>query len=214
MKMRTAIYARVSTTDKGQDPDLQLKPLREYAHARNFSITGEYVDHMTGSKDRRPALDRLMNAARKRQIDCILVWKLDRFGRSLKHLVTAIEELNALGIGFVSYQENIDLTTPTGRLMFHIIGAMAEFERELIKERVRAGIVNAKSKGKQIGRKALAPIERRKIIEAHEGSPALSVRQLAKTIKQTPATVHKTLSLYRAGQCDKSGTLNAGALCL
>ncbi len=203
--MKVAIYGRVSTIDKGQDPEMQMKPLREYRLARGWELEGEYVDYITGVKDRRPKLDLLMDAARKRQIDVVLVWKLDRFGRSLKHLIASVDELNSLGVGFVSYQENIDLTTPVGKLMFHIIGAMAEFERELIRERVRAGIANARTKGKQIGRKGIAPIERRKIIEVHEQNPKLSVRQIAKQTKQKPSTVHKTLSLFSAGKIDREG---------
>ncbi len=203
--MKVAIYGRVSTIDKGQDPEMQMKPLREYRLARGWELEGEYVDYITGVKDRRPKLDLLMDAARKRQIDGVLVWKLDRFGRSLKHLIATVDELNSLGVGFVSYQENIDLTTPVGKLMFHIIGAMAEFERELIRERVRAGIANARTKGKQIGRRVLSPINRRKIIEAYEQNPGLSIRQIAKETKQKPSTVHKTLSLLRAGKIDREG---------
>ena len=118
--MKLAIYGRVSTVDKGQDPDLQMRPLREYCGARGWKVVGEYVDQCTGAGSRRPQLDLLMADARLRRIDCILVWKLDRFGRSLKHLVTAMDELNGLGVSFVSYQEQIDLTTPTGKVMFHI----------------------------------------------------------------------------------------------
>lgn len=147
-KLRTALYARCSTHDKGQDPDIQLVPLREYCERREFIVTGEFIDNgISGAKDSRPELNRLMEAARKRQIDLIIVWKLDRFGRSLKQLVVALEEISSLGIGFLSYMDNLDLTTPQGRLMFHIIGSMAEFERELTRERVKAGIVNAKRKG-------------------------------------------------------------------
>jgi len=133
-KMKAALYARVSTVDK-QDPEMQLKALREYCKSRGIDIAGEYVDRTSGVKDRRSSLDQLMDAAKKRRIDMIAVWKLDRFGRSLKHLVTSLDELNSLGVVFVSYQENIDLSTPSGRLMFHVIAAMAEFERELIRER-------------------------------------------------------------------------------
>jgi len=203
--MKTAIYARVSTTDKGQDPELQLRPLREYCQARGLDIAAEYIETTSGAKDRRPQLDDLMDAARKRQIDLIAVWKLDRFGRSLKHLVTAIDELQQLGVGFISYSENIDLTTASGRLMFQIIGAMAEFERELIKERVRAGLANAKAKGRKNGRKPLAPIDIKRVIEAYELDPTLSVRQLAKTAKMPAATTGKLLKAYKQGFIDRDG---------
>lgn len=121
--------------------------------ARGWTVAGEYVDRgVSGSKDRRPELDLLMTGARSRTFDILLVWKLDRFARSLKHLVTAIAEFEALGVQFVSLRDNLDLTTPSGRLMFHVIGAMAEFERALIQERVRAGLRNARAKGKRWGR--------------------------------------------------------------
>lgn len=150
---RVGIYARVSTTDKGQDPGLQLKDLRQYASARGWKVFSEYVDKgESGAKDRRPQLDRLMEDARKRRIDGILLWKLDRFGRSLKSLVTTLEELRGLGVQFVSYTENLDFSTPAGRAMANLIGVFAEFERDLIRERVKAGIQNARSKGKRLGR--------------------------------------------------------------
>lgn len=203
--MRTVIYARVSTTDKGQDPDLQLRPLREYCNARGFEVAGEYVDYTSGAKDRRPELDKLMDAARKRQIDAVIVWKLDRFGRSMKHLVNAISDLDGLGIAFISYQENIDLSTAAGRLMFHVIAAMAEFERELIKERVRAGLVNARAKGKKLGRKGLAPIERKRIIEAYETDPSKSIREIARVTRIPVATAGKVVKAYREGRFDRDG---------
>jgi DNA invertase Pin-like site-specific DNA recombinase len=132
---------------------MQLRELRAFAQARGWVITGEYVDRgVSGSKDRRPQLDLLMAGARSRAYDILLVWKLDRFARSLKHLVTALGEFEALGVQFVSLRDNLDLTTPSGRLMFHVIGAMAEFERSLIQERVRAGLRNARAKGKRLGR--------------------------------------------------------------
>jgi DNA invertase Pin-like site-specific DNA recombinase len=149
---RVALYARVSTSNGQQDPEMQLRELREYAKHRGLAIIGEYIDKMTGSKDSRPALNRLMADASQRKCDAVLVWKLDRFGRSLRHLVNAIAELEALGVAFVSLRDNLDLSTPSGRLMFQIIGAMAEFERSLIQERVRAGLRNARSKGKRLGR--------------------------------------------------------------
>src|SRR5258706_13552041 len=154
--MRAALYARVSTSDKGQDPEVQLRELREYCQRRGFTITGEYVDiGVSGSKDSRPQLNRLLAAAHRRQCDAVLVWKLDRFGRSMKHLVNSLAEFESLGVAFISLKESLDLTTPAGRLMFGIISAMAEFERDLIRERVRAGISNRRAKGFRVGRKPI-----------------------------------------------------------
>ncbi len=150
---RVALYARVSTANGQQDPEMQLSELREYAIRRGLQIAEEYVDHgISGAKESRPALNRLMADAHRRRFDAVLVWKIDRFGRSLKHLVNALAELDARGVAFISLRDNLDLTTPSGRLMFQIIGAMAEFERALIQERVRAGLRNARAKGKRLGR--------------------------------------------------------------
>src|SRR5262249_6869807 len=149
---RVALYARGSTLN-GQDPEVQLRRLGYYCDRRSFTVVEEYLDKgVSGSKDFRPALNRLMNGAKQRQFDAVLVWKLDRFGRSLRHLVNALAELEALGVAFVSLRDNLDLTTPAGRLMFQIIGAMAEFERALIQERVKGGLRNARAKGKRLGR--------------------------------------------------------------
>jgi DNA invertase Pin-like site-specific DNA recombinase len=145
---RVALYARVSTLNN-QDPEMQLTELREYAGRRGWQIVAEFTDQgVSGSKESRPALNRLMSDACRRTFDAVLVWKIDRFGRSLKHLVNALAELAALGVAFISLRDNLDLSTPSGRLMFQIIGAMAEFERALIQERVRAGIRNARAKPK------------------------------------------------------------------
>jgi DNA invertase Pin-like site-specific DNA recombinase len=191
---RVALYCRVSTTDKGQDPNLQLTPLREYCQAREWTVAGEYIDvGQSGAKDRRPELDRLLNDTRKRKIDCIIVWKLDRWGRSLKHLINSLSELQGLGVSFVSYQENIDLSTPAGKMMFHIIGAMAEFERALIGERVKAGIQNARTrKNIVIGRKPLPPIVKDSVKDLR--GQGLSIRAIAKKLKLSVGSVHKTLS--------------------
>ena len=149
---RVALYARVSTLN-GQDPEMQLSELREYASRRGWTITSEYVDQgVSGSKESRPQLKQLMADAQRRNFDAVLVWKIDRFGRSLKHLVNALADLCAYGVAFVSFRDNLDLSTPSGRLMFQIIGAMAEFERSLIQERVKAGLRNARAKGKKFGR--------------------------------------------------------------
>jgi DNA invertase Pin-like site-specific DNA recombinase len=149
---RVALYARVSTLNN-QDPEMQLAELREYACRRGWQIVEEFTDQgVSGCKESRPALNRLMADACRRRFDAILVWKIDRFGRSLKHLVNALAELAALGVAFISLRDNLDLSTPSGRLMFQIIGAMAEFERALIQERVRAGLRNARAKGRRLGR--------------------------------------------------------------
>ena len=149
---RVARYARVSTSN-GQDPEMQLSELREYASRRGWTITAEYVDQgVSGSKESRPRLNQLMADAHRRKFDAVLVWKTDRFGRSLKHLVNALADLGAYGVAFISFRDNLDLSTPSGRLMFQIIGAMAEFERSLIQERVKAGLRNARAKGKKFGR--------------------------------------------------------------
>ncbi len=149
---RVALYARVSTLN-GQDPEMQLRELRAYVARRGWTIVDEYVDQgISGAKESRPALNRLIADAHRRRLDAIVIWKLDRFARSLKHLVNALADMEALGVAFVSLRDNLDLSTPSGRLMFQIIGAMAEFERALIQERVRAGLRNARAKGTRLGR--------------------------------------------------------------
>lgn len=154
--MKIAIYARVSTNNKGQDVDMQLIDMRNCIEPKGWSLFKEYVDRgVSGSKSSRPQLDKLMRDAAEKKFDAVLVWKLDRFGRSVRHLVNAIAELESFGVAFISLKDSIDLTTAQGRLMFQIIAAMAEFERELIRERVKAGMSNARSKGKQIGRPSL-----------------------------------------------------------
>lgn len=151
--MRVAIYARVSTNNHGQDVGMQTRELQEYVTRRGWTVAGEYVDAgVSGAKERRPELDRLLADGHQRKFDVVLVWKLDRFARSLRHLVNALAEFEARGIAFVSLKDNLDLSTPTGRLMFQVIGAMAEFERSLIVERVKSGMRNARTKGKRIGR--------------------------------------------------------------
>lgn len=149
---RVGLYARVSTMG-AQDPEMQLRELREYAERRGWQVVDEYVDHgVSGSRESRPALNRLMADAHQRRFDAVCCWKIDRFGRSLKHLVNALEDLAAYGVAFVSLRDNLDLSTPSGRLMFQIVGAMSEFERALIQERVRCGLRNARAKGKRLGR--------------------------------------------------------------
>jgi len=153
MSARLAIYARVSTTNHGQDAGLQTRELRQFGEARGWTLTGEYIDvGISGAKDSRPELNRLMADAHKRRFDVVVVWKFDRFARSVSHLLRALETFEALGIEFVSLSEQLDTSTPTGKMVFTVLGAVAELERSLIAERVRAGLRNAKAKGKRLGR--------------------------------------------------------------
>ena len=150
---RVALYARVSTLNHGQDPEVQLRELRAYCERRGLEIAEEYIDNgISGSRERRPALDRLMAACRKRLVDGVVVYRYDRFARSLRQLVNALEEFRALGIDFISIHEGVDTSTPNGRLIFGIFASIAEFERELISDRVRSGLATAKAKGRWIGR--------------------------------------------------------------
>ena len=150
---RVAIYARVSTTNHGQDVSMQTHELRDYCERRGWTVAGEYVDAgVSGAKDRRPELDRLMTDAHKRRFDVVAVWKFDRFARSVSHLLRALDTCRVLGIEFVSLSESLDTATPAGRMVFTVLGAVAELERSLIVERVKAGLRNAKAKGKCLGR--------------------------------------------------------------
>src|SRR6266404_8601113 len=154
--MRAAIYARVSTNN-GQDPYMQIRELREYCGRRGWDIAGEYVDTgVCGAKEHRPQLDVLLAACRKRRVDAVVVYRYDRFARSLRQLVNALEEFRSLGIEFISLHEGVDTSTPNGRLVFGIFASIAEFERELIRDRVRSGLAAAKAKGKRIGRSKVA----------------------------------------------------------
>jgi len=149
---RAAIYARVSTL-KGQNPEVQLEEVRQYCRRREWRIVREYVDKgVCGAKERRPSLDQLLTDCRKRAVDCVVVYRYDRFARSLRQLVNALEDFRALGIDFVSLHEGVDTSTPNGRLVFGIFASIAEFERELIRDRVRSGLALARSHGKRLGR--------------------------------------------------------------
>jgi len=150
--MKTAIYARVSTNN-GQDPKMQLRELREYCGRRGWEIHQEYVDKgVSGVKEKRPELDKLLADAHRKHFDAVIVWKFDRFARSGSHLLRALENFKALGIDFVSISEQMDTSTPAGKMVFTVLGAVAELERSLIVERVRAGLRNAQAKGKRLGR--------------------------------------------------------------
>jgi DNA invertase Pin-like site-specific DNA recombinase len=186
---RCALYARVSTSD--QTCEMQLRELREYTFRRGWAEAGAYIDTgVSGSKDSRPELDKLMRSARRREFEVCIVWRFDRFARSVKHLVLALEEFQSLGIGFVSYQEALDTATPMGKAMFTIIGAMAELERNVIRERVRAGVRNARRNGKQLGRKRVV-FDRSRAVELHEAGA--SVREIAGTLGICRGVVHRFL---------------------
>lgn len=188
--IRCAIYCRVSTSE--QSPELQVRELRDFCQRRGWHISGEYVDTgVSGAKDSRPELDRLMRAARRREFDTCIVWRFDRFARSVKHLVLALEEFQSLGIGFVSYQEALDTSTPMGKAMFTIIGAMAELERNVIRERVRAGVRNAKAKGKTLGRRRVI-FDRSRAVELQVAGA--TVREIATTLGIGRGTVQRFLA--------------------
>ncbi len=179
--MRTALYLRVST--EHQKPDLQADGMRRYAAHAKLAIVAQYLDvALSGRKEGRPQLQALMRAARNHEFDCVLVWKFDRFARSVTHLLRALEEFEHLGIRFISVQDQIDTQSPMGRTMFTIIGAMAELESSLISERVKAGMEAARVRGKPVGRPATPSrlIER---IEEFASSTDLSIRQIHGVLK-------------------------------
>ena len=193
MKNKTsAIYARVST-DK-QKVDMQVEELKEYIRKRDFKPGQLYIDQgYTGGNIKRPAYGRMMDDAHKRLFDVLIVWKLDRLSRSLKDLITTLETLGSLGIDFISYDNQLDTSTPSGRLMFNIIGSVAEFEREIIRERVRAGLANARRNGKRLGRPSiLAKVSQKIHILKDNG---LSNRAIAKKVRIGEATVRRALKM-------------------
>lgn len=195
--MRVGLYARVSTIDKQQDPEMQLRELRLYAKEREWAIN-EYVDRCSGVKEKRPEFMRLMADAKSGNIDVVLTWKIDRFSRSLKHLLNTLDELQDIGVAFVSLKENLDLTTSVGKLMSHVIGAFAQFEKDLVRERVIAGLANAKAKGKKLGRRAKKPISVAEIIEAH--NEGLSDREIALKMALPVSSVYSTIKRHKALQ--------------
>ena len=140
--------------DRGQDPETQLRQLREYAERRGFALAREYVDHASGAKNDRSEYRAMLDGARRREFDVLLVWRYDRFARSMRELVNALEEFNSLGVDFISYNEGADTTTAQGKLLFGIMASLAEFERALIAKRVKAGMLRAKAQGKHTGRPA------------------------------------------------------------
>ncbi len=148
--MNVAIYVRVSKED--QHPENQILELEEFAKDRDFDVYSTYIDKISGSKDSRPALNELLMDARRKKFNAVIVWKLDRLGRSLQHLIQIIQEFENLGIQFICKTQDIDTTKPSGKLIFHIFGAIAEFEREIIRERILLGLERRKKQGKPLGR--------------------------------------------------------------
>ena len=188
---RVALYARVSTKNS-QDPETQLMALRDYAKARKLEVFSEYVDvGISGAKDSRPALNQLMEDARKRRFDAVLVARFDRFARSTRHLVLALEEFNALGVDFISLSESVDTSTPMGKMVYVVIAAVAELERSLIRERVVMGLQRAKAQGKQLGRPKVQASEEQLLQLSEQG---LSSRQIAKQLGLSSSTVLRRLA--------------------
>ena len=182
---KVAVYYRVSTAE--QKPDRQIRELRAYARKRKFKIHGEFVDKAPGTTRSRPELDRLLEEVRRRKVDVVLVWAFDRFARSTSHLVETLEEFQKLGVDFVSYTQQIDTTTPAGKLTFTVLAAISEFEREIIRERVKSGMAAAKARGKHVGRKRIPMSKQNKARSMR--SQGLSFRQIAKELRVSPGTV-------------------------
>ena len=189
MNSRVAIYARVSTTD--QSTESQLLDLRRYVRERGWELFNEFCDNgVSGTTDSRPALNELMDAAKKRKFDAVLVWRFDRFARSTRHLINALEEFKNLGIDFVSYQENIDTSSPLGSAIFTIISAVAQLERDIIAERVKAGLRKAVENGKKLGR-PMVSIDSERLYRLR--SEGLSHRAIATRLGISHSTVGQIL---------------------
>ena len=185
---RAVLYARVSTFD--QEPETQLLDLRRLAEQRGFEVVNEYIDKISGAKAKRPALDQLLAAAHRREFDVVLVWAADRLARSVRHFLEVLDTLNHLGIEFVSFRENIDTGGPLGRAVVVIVSAVAELERNLIIERVRAGLRRAKLEGRKLGRR---PIEIDRTALLRDRARGLSLAQLAKAYRISRTSVARTL---------------------
>lgn len=194
---RTAIYARVSTFD--QNPKMQLREIRAYAKNRRLNIVGEFIDKASGAQDDRPALNRLWQAVKAGAVDIVLVWKFDRFARSTKHLIDALEEFRHYSVDFISLTEQIDTASPMGKAMFTIVSVIAEFERALISERIRAGIAQARAEGRPHGRPPLDPALDKEMyrLRRHEH---LSVSQIADRLHIPRGTVSDHLRKQKQRQ--------------
>ena len=197
-RTRVAVYARTSTTD--QHPEMQINALRKHAEERGWQIVAEYVDHgVSGRKDRRPQLDELVRHVGRGGIDIVAVWKFDRFARSVRHLVLTLDDLHARGIDFVSMQDGVDTSTPTGRFQFHILSAVAQLEADIIRSRTIAGLAEARRRGAKIGRP-------RAVIDLAEARRLLaggaSLRGAARTLKVGASTLSRALQTAEIAESD------------
>jgi DNA invertase Pin-like site-specific DNA recombinase len=198
---RAGIYARVSTLNAGQDPGMQVAELTEYCKRRGWKVAGEYIDKgISGATDSRPELNRLMADAHRRAVDCVVCWKFDRFARSTSHLLRALETFRSLGIDFVSVTEQIDTSTPTGKMVFTILGSVSEIERSLCVERVKCGMKNARAKGKIIGRPPLRRFSRMEMEQIRASrKKRRSIRQLAIHHQTTQYTINRIVAGQYSG---------------
>jgi len=185
--MRVAIYARVSTDE--QTTENQVFELEKVAKRMGWTVTEVYADTISGAKSKRPQLDKLMQAIMRKEIDMVMVWSVDRLGRSLQHLTTLLSDIHSKGVELYLHQQGIDTTTPSGKMMFQLCGVFAEFERSLIRERVLAGLERARSQGKRLGRPPVPPITVTKIKRLRE--EGLSLRKIAKQVGLSTSKVHQ-----------------------
>jgi DNA invertase Pin-like site-specific DNA recombinase len=207
MKRVIALYARCSTAGADQNPETQLRDLRDYCRARGWEHVTEYVDHgFSGTKDRRPALDRLMVEVKARRLDVVVVVAFDRFGRSVRHLVETLELFRHLGVEFISLREQIDTGSPLGQAVFTIIAAIAQLERSLIVERVKAGLRRAKAEGKRLGREPLQVDPHRLNDVLRRG---LSARAASRELGCSVASAWRLLKARRAGAGEADGASRA-----
>jgi DNA invertase Pin-like site-specific DNA recombinase len=199
--MNVVLYGRVST--EGQDPEAQLAAIRAHAAQRGFRIVDEFVDRgVSGAQKRRPALDRLMKAAWSGAFQAVLVWRFDRFARSVPHLIEALDAFRSLGVQFVSLQEQFDTSTPIGQAMFTIIGAMAQLERDIIRERVKAGLERAKARGVRLGRPRVH-VNTDQLLALRRNNVPLS--EIARRLHCSRSTLRRHLRAVRVAAGAESG---------
>lgn len=194
-KKRVAIYARVSTDDKGQNPETQLMQLREYADLRGFEVVEEFFDYASGTTENRENYQRLSEAVRRRKVDIVLVWRYDRFARSVRALINALNEFRALGVDFISFQENIDTSTPQGEMVFTIMASLAQFESSLISQRVKAGMERAKKQGKRISRPRISETTQTEIKELWKKNTP--IRRISRDLEVPFSTVQGYVDLFK-----------------